>query len=98
MVSLGTYIFANFIFIYARHVVIKGRKQRHAKYDIVAYYDAGNLRLHTFFNIIIDQKPKSRYLGRVTMKNFLTLISIVILYYVATPFRFYNYSYRKNSL
>ena len=49
MVSLGTYIFANFIFIYARHVVIKGRKQRHAKYDIVAYYDAGNLRLHTFF-------------------------------------------------
>ena len=38
MVSLGTYIFANFIFIYARHVVIKGRKQRHAKYDIVAYY------------------------------------------------------------
>ena len=49
MVSLGTYIFANFIFIYARHVVIKGRKQRHAKYDIVAYYDAKKLTFTYIF-------------------------------------------------
>ena len=59
MVSLGTYIFANFIFIYARHVVIKGRKQRHAKYDIVVYYDAKDLLLITLFYIKLDQNPSS---------------------------------------
>ena len=58
MVSLGTYIFANFIFYLSTHVVIKSRKQRHAKYDIVSYYDVGDLRLITFYDIKIDQNPK----------------------------------------